>query len=81
MGDRALNTYRRPVLPGAIGNAKLKEGYEEPGWLIRRATRLLDEADLCGANEALKEAAKALARRGDGGKAGSPDFPKTEERR
>jgi hypothetical protein len=57
----------------------LKEGYEEPGRLLRRATRLLDEADLCGANEALKEAAKALARRG--GRAGSPDFPKTEERR
>ncbi len=80
MEDRGLSSYRRPVLPGAIGNAKLKEGYEEPGWLIRRATRLLDEADLCGANEALAEAAKALARQG-GGRASSPDFPKTGERR
>ncbi len=79
MGDRALNSHRRPVLPGVIGSAKLKEGYEEPVQLLRRATRLLDEADLCGANEALKEAVNALARRG-GSRAGSPDFPKTEER-
>ncbi len=80
VGDRALNSHRRPVLHGALGNAKLKEGYEEPVRLLRRATRLLDEADLCGANEALKEAAKALAQRG-GGRAGSPDLPNPEERR
>jgi hypothetical protein len=80
VGDRGLNTYRRPVLPGAIGDARLKEGYEEPGRLLRRATQLLDEADLCGANEALKEAAKALARQG-GGRVGSSNFPKTGERR
>ncbi len=81
MGDRALYSYRRPAFPGAIGNAESKEeGYEEPVRLLRRATRLLDEADLCGANETLTEAAKALARRG-GGRTGSPDFPKVRRAR
>jgi hypothetical protein len=80
VGDHGLNSHRRPVPRGAVGNVRLEEEDEEPGRLLRRATRLLDEGDLCGVNEALKEAAEALARWG-GGRAGSPDLPKTGERR
>lgn len=46
---------------------------QEPDRLLRRAVRLLNDADLKGASETLKEAARVMALQSDN--TGTPDLP------
>ena len=51
---------------------------QEPDRLLRRAVRLLNNADLKGASETLKEAARVMALQSDN--TGAPDLPVSRSR-